>query len=69
LAATTRAGAAAARSTSAATALNVESPAASKSRSWRLASIERVADQTPTISLDKQLQEIGAQLAWVRDYL
>jgi hypothetical protein len=28
-----------------------------------------MADQTPTISLDQQLQEIGAQLAWVRDYL
>jgi hypothetical protein len=28
-----------------------------------------MADQTPTIPLDQQLQEIGAQLAWVRDYL
>jgi hypothetical protein len=28
-----------------------------------------MADQTPTVSLDQQLQEIGAQLAWVRDYL
>jgi hypothetical protein len=30
-----------------------------------------MADQTPTpaLSLDQQLQEIGAQLAWVRDYL
>ncbi len=28
-----------------------------------------MADQTPTQPLDQQLQEIGAQLAWVRDYL
>ena len=30
-----------------------------------------MADQTPApaLSLDQQLQEIGAQLAWVRDYL
>jgi hypothetical protein len=28
-----------------------------------------MADQTPAIPLDQQLQEIGAQLAWVRDYL
>jgi hypothetical protein len=28
-----------------------------------------MADQTPTVPLDQQLQEIGAQLAWVRDYL
>jgi hypothetical protein len=28
-----------------------------------------VADQTPTQPLDQQLEEIGAQLAWVRDYL
>jgi hypothetical protein len=28
-----------------------------------------MADQTPTIPLDQQLEEIGAQLAWVRDYL
>jgi hypothetical protein len=32
--------------------------------------IERaMADQTPTQTLDQQLEEIGAQLAWVRDYL
>jgi hypothetical protein len=36
----------------------------------RSATIERaMADQTPTVSLDQQLEEIGAQLAWVRDYL
>ena len=29
----------------------------------------RMADQTPSQPLDQQLQEIGAQLAWVRDYL
>jgi hypothetical protein len=28
-----------------------------------------MADQTPTVPLDQQLEEIGAQLAWVRDYL
>ena len=28
-----------------------------------------MADQAPTQPLDQQLQEIGAQLAWVRDYL
>jgi hypothetical protein len=28
-----------------------------------------MADQTPSVPLDQQLQEIGAQLAWVRDYL
>jgi hypothetical protein len=28
-----------------------------------------VADQTTSQPLDQQLQEIGAQLAWVRDYL
>jgi hypothetical protein len=29
-----------------------------------------MADQTqPAQPLDQQLQEIGAQLAWVRDYL
>jgi hypothetical protein len=28
-----------------------------------------MAEQTQTIPLDQQLQEIGAQLAWVRDYL
>jgi hypothetical protein len=35
------------------------------------ATIERaMADQTPAVPpLDQQLQEIGAQLAWVRDYL
>jgi hypothetical protein len=34
------------------------------------ATIERaMAEQTPTASLDQQLEEIGAQLAWVRDYL
>jgi len=32
-------------------------------------SIVSMADQTPTIPLAQQLQEIGAQLAWVRDYL
>jgi hypothetical protein len=32
-------------------------------------SIVPMAEQTPTIPLDQQLQEIGAQLAWVRDYL
>ena len=29
----------------------------------------RMTDQTPSKPLDQQLQEIGAQLAWVRDYL
>jgi hypothetical protein len=35
------------------------------------ATIDRgMPDQTPTQQpLDQQLQEIGAQLAWVRDYL
>jgi hypothetical protein len=28
-----------------------------------------MADQTPSQPLDQQLEEIGAQLAWVRDYL
>jgi len=28
-----------------------------------------MADQTASKPLDQQLQEIGAQLAWVRDYL
>ena len=28
-----------------------------------------MTDQAHTIPLDQQLQEIGAQLAWVRDYL
>jgi hypothetical protein len=28
-----------------------------------------MADQTSAQTLDQQLQEIGAQLAWVRDYL
>jgi hypothetical protein len=28
-----------------------------------------MAEQTQTIPLDQQLQEIGTQLAWVRDYL
>jgi hypothetical protein len=28
-----------------------------------------MADQQPTQPLDQQLQEIGVQLAWVRDYL
>jgi hypothetical protein len=28
-----------------------------------------MSDQTPAQPLDQQLQEIGAQLAWVRDYL
>jgi hypothetical protein len=28
-----------------------------------------MADQTTSVPLDQQLQEIGAQLAWVRDYL
>ena len=28
-----------------------------------------MADQTPTQPLDQQLEEIGAELAWVRDYL
>ena len=32
--------------------------------------VRAMADQTPTQQpLDQQLQEIGAQLAWVRDYL
>jgi hypothetical protein len=35
-----------------------------------VATIERaMADQTSTVSLDQQLEEIRAQLAWVRDYL
>ena len=34
------------------------------------ASIDSMADQTPTQQpLDEQLEEIGAQLDWVRDYL
>ena len=32
------------------------------------ATIGRMADQTP-VPLEQQLDEIGAQLAWVRDYL
>jgi len=28
-----------------------------------------MAEQTTTLTLDQQLEEIGAQLAWVRDYL
>jgi hypothetical protein len=28
-----------------------------------------MADQTTSPPLEQQLQEIGAQLAWVRDYL
>jgi hypothetical protein len=28
-----------------------------------------MADQTTSQPLDEQLKEIGAQLAWVRDYL
>jgi hypothetical protein len=28
-----------------------------------------MADQTSAQPIDQQLQEIGAQLAWVRDYL
>jgi hypothetical protein len=36
----------------------------------RSATIEVVvADQSPTVPLEQQLEEIGAQLAWVRDYL
>ena len=31
--------------------------------------VRAMADQAPAIPLDQQLQEIGAQLAWVRDYL
>jgi len=31
--------------------------------------VDAMADQIPTQPLDQQLQEIGAQLAWVRDYL
>ena len=38
-------------------------------RSWPVATIDRMADQTTTAPLDQQLDEIGAQLAWVRDYL
>jgi len=42
-------------------------------RTWEapVATIDRMADQTPaqSVPLDQQLQEIGAQLAWVRDYL
>jgi hypothetical protein len=34
-----------------------------------VATIVRMADQTQSQPLDQQLQEIGAQLAWVRDYL
>jgi hypothetical protein len=33
------------------------------------ATIGAMADQTSSPPLDEQLQEIGAQLAWVRDYL
>jgi hypothetical protein len=31
--------------------------------------IAPMADQTSTVPLEQQLEEIGAQLAWVRDYL
>jgi hypothetical protein len=33
------------------------------------ATIDAMADQTTSPPLEQQLQEIGAQLAWVRDYL
>jgi len=33
------------------------------------ATIVSMADQIPSQPLDQQLREIGAQLAWVRDYL
>jgi hypothetical protein len=44
---------------------------------WTCLSVENLdslpstvmADQTPTVPLEQQLEEIGAQLAWVRDYL
>jgi hypothetical protein len=32
-------------------------------------SIVPMTDQTPAMPLEQQLEEIGAQLAWVRDYL
>jgi hypothetical protein len=34
-----------------------------------VATIIPVAEQTSSQPLEQQLQEIGAQLAWVRDYL
>ena len=40
-----------------------------RTRAAPVATIDRMADQTPSQPLDQQLQEIGAQLAWVRDYL
>jgi hypothetical protein len=33
------------------------------------ATIDAMANQTTAQPLEQQLQEIGAQLAWVRDYL
>jgi hypothetical protein len=47
--------------------LRVEA-AASRLHAAHLATIASVAEPT-TLSLDEQLKEIGAQLAWVRDYL
>ena len=34
-----------------------------------VATIELMADESSSQPLEQQLQEIGAQLAWVRDYL
>jgi hypothetical protein len=52
---------------------NTKALHAASSRPWAdtgSASIVRaMADQAPAVPLDQQLQEIGAQLAWVRDYL
>jgi hypothetical protein len=50
------------RATLAAATIHTAAPSSS-------ATIVPVADQTPTVPLDQQLDEIGAQLAWVRDYL
>jgi hypothetical protein len=39
-------------------------------RDWAVGYHRRaMADQTTSPPLEQQLQEIGAQLAWVRDYL
>lgn len=35
----------------------------------RQAATIRAVTEPQTLSLDEQLKEIGAQLAWVRDYL
>jgi hypothetical protein len=46
----------------------VHKPPARRCAALAAATIALVAEPT-TLSLDEQLKEIGAQLAWVRDYL